>query len=86
MRYLKKGTPSKAEKKDDTSRARVISYLQGIYDSVAETLPDVRDDTCDTDPVVTLEVPELVDPYVKAMNEAGGSDEAAPSSGAKKKG
>ena len=86
MRYLKKGTPSKAEKKDDTSRARVISYLQGIYDSVAETLPDVRDDTCDTDPVVTLEVPELVDPYVKAMNEAGGSDEAAPSSGAKRKG
>ena len=85
MRYLSKGVPSKAEKKTDTSRQRVISYLQGIYESVAETLPDVRDDTCDTDPVVTVEVPELMDPYVKAMKETPNFDEAAQGSGSKKK-
>ncbi|CAK9068050.1 unnamed protein product, partial [Durusdinium trenchii] len=68
-RYLKKGVPSKAEKSTDTSRQRVVSYLQSIYESVAETLPDVRDETCEFDSdAVMVDVPELVDPYVKAMS------------------
>ena len=28
----------------ESSTAHVVSYLQGLYDSVAETLPDVKDD------------------------------------------
>ena len=44
--------------------------LKGIYESVAETLPDVRDDTFDPDvdiPTVSCEVPELMDPYAKIL-------------------
>ena len=69
MRYLK-GIP-KTERSDNDSRSRIASFLSGIYESVAETLPDVRDDTFDPDDfdpkAAFVEVPELVDPYVKAM-------------------
>ena len=76
MRYLKKGVPSKSEKGTDTSRQRIVSFLQGIYDSVAETLPDVRDDTCEfSTEEVTIEVPELADPYVKALHSNLESDD-----------
>lgn len=69
MRYLK-GIP-KTGRGDNDSRSQIVSFLSGIYESVAETLPDVRDDTFDPDDVaeavVSVEVPELMDPYVKAM-------------------
>ena len=69
IRYLQKGIPSKATKSTDTSRQRVVSFLQGVYDSIAETLPDIRDETCDFDSTATvIKVPEGEDPYVKAFS------------------
>lgn len=59
MRYLR-GLPSKGEKSEDQSCERVASFLQQVYESVAETLPDVRDDTFDS-PALVVEVPELAD-------------------------
>lgn len=69
-RYLKKGLPADT-KPSDTSRPRVVSFLRQIYDSVAEKLPDVRDDGYDDfqNPSVVLEVPELSDPYTRALNQ-----------------
>lgn len=60
--------PSKSEKSTDTSRQRIISFLQGVYDSIAETLPDVKDETCDFDTsAVTIDLPETNDPYAAAL-------------------
>ncbi|CAK9100760.1 FO synthase subunit 1, partial [Durusdinium trenchii] len=68
LRYLQRGVPSKSEKSTDTSRQRIISFLQGVYDSIAETLPDVKDETCDFDTsAVTIDLPETNDPYAAAL-------------------
>ncbi len=68
MRYLK-GVREPGRKRTDTSRDRIISFLKGIYDSVAETLPDVKDEACDFDAEsLVVEMPELADPYAKALN------------------
>lgn len=69
LRYLK-GVPQKGVRPTNDSRERVVSFLRGIYESVAETLPDVRDDPFDPDvdiPTVSCEVPELMDPYAKIL-------------------
>ena len=45
MRYLRKGVPTRGNRGGDDCRGRVVSFLRGIYESVAETLPDgVRDE------------------------------------------
>ena len=65
-----KGIPKTGRCGND-SRSQIVSFLSGIYESIAETLPDVRDEAFDPDDVaeavVSVEVPELMDPYVKAM-------------------
>lgn len=68
-RFLKKGLPSAQSRASDSSRARVISFLRSIYESVAETLPDVRDDTCEDFDCqnMVVELPELRDPYSEAL-------------------
>ena len=68
LRYLK-GVPKKENSKNITSRAKIVSFLMGIYESVAETLPDIRDDTFDPDdfPDFDVQVPELMDPYAIAL-------------------
>ena len=68
LRYLK-GVPKKENSKNNTSRSRIVSFLMGLYESVAETLPDIRDDTFDPDdfPDFDVQVPELMDPYAIAL-------------------
>jgi len=68
-RYLQKGIPKKGEKSTDSSRQRIVTFLRGIYESIAETLPDIRDDTWDgVDTSSTnFELPELVDPYSEVL-------------------
>jgi len=73
LRYLQKGIPKRGNDTSESSRARVVTYLRGVYDSVAETLPDVRDDTCeDVDPgaeYMAVELPQAdPDPYADAIN------------------
>lgn len=41
LRYLKK---IRSKVSGDTATARVVSFLESLYESVAETLPDVKDD------------------------------------------
>ena len=41
LRYLKQG---RAKVAGDSARARVTSFLEGLYTSVAETLPDIKDE------------------------------------------
>lgn len=65
LRYLKRGqlAGENSEKLTD-----VLSFLQSVYDSIAETLPDVRDATLDDD-ITSPSLPSEVDgdPYVLAM-------------------
>ena len=67
---MKKGIPAAQSRDSDTSRARIISFLRQLYESVAETLPDVRDDSYEFDNAsVVLDIPELSDPYAEAMSQ-----------------
>ncbi len=45
------------------AKARVISFLESIYTSVAETLPDHRDDLNPGDSFVVYQIDSAVDPY-----------------------
>ena len=75
MRYLKKGLPTKGNDGAESSRGRVATFLRGVYESVAETLPDVRDETYDgpTAGDFTVNLPEAEqDPYAQAMSGTTG--------------
>ncbi len=43
--------------------ASIVSFLQEVYESVAETLPDYRDDTWDVETSLVLGNPEDADEY-----------------------
>ena len=68
MRYIKKPRSGTG---DQSQRAGVVSFLGDLYNSVAETLPDVRDDPEPTGPdVKVLDLPvenEEMDPYGDAL-------------------
>ena len=63
LRFLQKGM----EKNDmpSLSKSAIISFLQGIFDSVAETLPDWRDDMEPGDLAVIAVDGDVEDPYSK---------------------
>ena len=69
MRFLLRGVPTRGSKQYGNSRARVVTFLRGVYESIAETLPDVRDDPRDDSNVefgaIRLDVAEE-DPYSEA--------------------
>lgn len=71
MRYLRKGLPTRGDSGGDSARGRVVSFLRGIYESIAETLPDVRDDSFDGDTgleAFQAQLPQSQpDPYCKAL-------------------
>ena len=46
LRYLKTAALCK-DQTGDSVRARVITFLEQVYNSQAETLPDTRDDAAD---------------------------------------
>ena len=72
MRYLLAGIPAKGERQYGDARARTVTFLQGVYNSVAECLPDFRDDGYDADELPTvndLKVLELEDPYTQFLEE-----------------
>ena len=66
MRYIQ--TP-KSRLTGESATARVTSYLQSIYESVAETLPDVKDDGIVTS-LAAGTVGEA-DTYAKALSAPG---------------
>lgn len=70
LRYVKRPL---ATVHGDSSRARIISYLESIYQSVAENLPDVKElQDASVDGVeLALHTPEAVfeDKYTDAINE-----------------
>lgn len=75
LRYLQKGVPQRGRDGADGVRAKVVSFLRGIYESVAETLPDVRDEACDEDAGelvnMSSQLPQMEpDPYTQAMDDA----------------
>ncbi|CAK9099273.1 FO synthase subunit 1 [Durusdinium trenchii] len=61
MRYLRKGLPKVVPSE---GRAKIVSFLESVYNSIAETLPDVRDDW---DGDVAEGLPELADAYADAL-------------------
>lgn len=66
----------------DSSRAQVVSFLEGLYNSVAETLPDVKDDTQD----ISFEHhagDDACDAYAEALNN-GLETVTAPTKGNKR--
>lgn len=70
LRYLSR---PKESVKDDEVRADVASFLEQLYTSCAETLPDVRDDPLTLDEQRELEAApskaELVDPYAEKLDD-----------------
>ena len=66
MRYLAKAY---SQVVPDGPRAAITEYLSQIYDSVAETLPDVRENGFQTTLVENMP-PELQDTYAEALNSA----------------
>eukprot|EP00435_Cladocopium_sp_Y103_P022689 s4752_g5.t1 len=54
----------------ESASARVTSYLQSLYDSVAETLPDIKDDGV----ITSLQTGRCgeADTYAKALSTDGG--------------
>ena len=74
LRYL---SSPKSKLAGESSTAKVIAYLQSIYDSVAENLPDVRDDGLDT--AVFGDGTESTDPYLSvALPSSLGRKEKQP--------
>ena len=69
MRYLKK--PRVHHHAADQTRGDVVSYLAALYNSCAETLPDVRDDPLTAEEEVTLQ-PAAADPYASGLGNAAG--------------
>ena len=71
LRYLQKGVPKRGSGQDE-KRSGVVSFLRGIYESVAETLPDIRDEGYDeeddADQVVQLPQADC-DPYAQAIGD-----------------
>ena len=78
-RYLKKPLAQA----NTAARADVVSYLTKLYDSVAETMPDVKDDTVDNDQADTELLRRGVqydlgeDEYAKELNKRVQPDLAA---------
>lgn len=66
LRYVKRPYSDKKGKSEDCVRGDVVSFLGSLWASVAETLPDVRDDTFDdVDPEA---LPKLTDSYSIELN------------------
>ena len=71
-RYLRKGLPTRGDADGDAVRGRVASFLTGIYESVAETLPDVRDDEAYDGPMSehVAAIPQAdPDPYTESLHD-----------------
>ena len=72
LRFLKKPFVGNTAEKTAV-RSEILSFLQGLYESVAETLPDIRDDTEPDDASVQVflhaESAEQ-DEYASALNGA----------------
>ena len=75
LRYLQKGVPKRGQNlESDNPRAQVVTFLRGVYESIAETLPDVRDEGCEDglegDERFSVNLPQAdVDPYTHAMTD-----------------
>ena len=65
LRYL---TRPQSES-DSAVRASVASFLSEIYHSVAETLPDFRDDTYDESIELEVAAEEDADPYAELLEK-----------------
>ena len=69
LRFLQRPFSDKKGKKGDDVRSDVASYLAQLYESVAEVLPDVRDDAFDSFPSSSSSVPgALKDAYSIELN------------------
>ena len=73
----------------DSATGRVLSFLQTLYESVAETLPDSRElETCDSIQCQIIEAKQVdnVDPYAVALaDKSHGVLDPAESSSVKPK-
>ena len=65
MRYLQKDQ-KRLDAHGDNARARIFTFLEGVYHSQAETLPDVRDDPADEMTHVIAKV-SFEDDYAAAL-------------------
>lgn len=66
MRYISK--PCSSEGPKDATRSDVISFLASLYESVAETLPDVRDSAFDDIRPDDIPCSGLIDNYSLELN------------------
>ena len=62
MRYIKRSVDKHPE-----ATAECVSFLAGIYNSVAETLPDIRDPAISTSLVDSTSALEMEDSYSKQV-------------------
>eukprot|EP00435_Cladocopium_sp_Y103_P019339 s3014_g4.t1 len=83
LRYLSK--PRMMNQNHDI-RADVVSFLANLYTSVAETLPDVRDDPLSREEELKLQKPEEeMDPYASALADVVSGKQDLPREPTKKR-
>ena len=86
LRYLLK---PRATDRNHEVRADAVSFLANVYTSIAETLPDVRDDPLSTEEELSLQKPcsdTQSDPYAQKMEKVlAGEDELPSQKGGKRK-
>ena len=68
LRYIER-PHSQCGAEQSECRTDVVSFLAGIYESVAETLPDVKDSTFDDVKPEDIPPSGLVDPYALELNK-----------------
>ena len=84
-RYLVTGMNRDPFALKSSVKSEIISHLQMLYESVAETLPDVRDDSFEPEDAITVAqegTDELQDGYAAAISEE--ADSIKPGKGKKK--
>ena len=82
LRFLAKPYLRNNKKNNDDVRADVVSYLHSLYESTAEVIPDVRDDTFDD--VDGSAIPQsglvVLDPYeIELKNQVDANESQLPS-------
>ena len=82
LRFLAKPYLHNNKKNNDDVRADVVSYLHSLYESTAEVIPDVRDDTFDD--VDGSAIPQsglvVLDPYeIVLKNQVDANESQLPS-------
>lgn len=77
LRYIKR-PQDKSCSEPSQARADILSFLNTLYESLAETLPDSKDETFDDIDATQMSQQALTDSYAILLNRTAGKSSEAP--------